>query len=165
VGTLALGAAASATWGAALLAPIGMLLAAAVARRRRRPLTRGASWIGAVAAVTAAIIVAVGIVLALTPPGTLAQIQRSADSASAARADRSPVWVERMKRGAGSAATDTVTARLIRSRAFVVWTGVMGGVLAVSVLGTIIGTLGWVAALPLAYALRGRWLSGSGSSA
>ena len=47
---------------------------------------------------------------------------------------------------------------LIKSRAFTIWTGVMGVSLVVGLVAIYAGTLGWGASLLLLYAATGRWL-------
>lgn len=163
VGVLLLAAGAIASLGVALLAPVGMAVAWAVARQRGRPLSRGAAWGSAVAAAVGAFAVAGAVMLARTPPGSFDCIQHSADSASKAAARQPPPpWLERLAPGAARARQqqqmDPTTQRIVGSSAFVMWTMVMGGLLTCVIFGGFAGTLGWGGSTLLLYAARGRWL-------
>jgi hypothetical protein len=159
-GTLALLIAAVFTGGGALLAPIGMAVAAAIARRRHDALSRRASWLGAVLAVGVVLIVIGSVVVASAPTGTFAQVQHSADSASAMA--KPPAWLERVAPGASAPAAQ-VRPHGTWGRALSIWTMVTGGLIGCAILAALIGTLGWLASLPLAYALTGGWLGAEGS--
>jgi hypothetical protein len=159
-GVLALLIATLFTGGLALSAPIGMAVAAAIARRRHDALSRGASWLGAVLAVGAVLIVIGSVVVASAPTGTFAQIQHSADSASATA--KPPAWLERVAPGA-SAPGAQVRPHGAWGGAFSIWTMVTGGLIGCAILAALIGTLGWLASLPLAYAITGGWLGADGS--
>ena len=147
------------TLGLALAAPVGMLIAWAVARARRRPLTRLASWIAAMLAV-AVVVGAVGTVaMASAPPGTLAQVERSIDSARVVGAAQPmPAWVERIAPGTAAAQRRSATTPFARSRAVMYWGAAMGAIFTCALFGAIAGTLGWGATALVAYGARGRWL-------
>ena len=147
------------TLGLALAAPVGMLIAWAVARARRRPLTRLASWIAAM--LTAAVVVgAAGAYMATkAPAGTFAEMQHAKDSARVARADQPmPAWVERIAPGTAAAQRNSATTPFARSRAVMYWGAAMGVIFTCALFGAIAGTLGWGATALVAYGARGRWL-------
>lgn len=147
------------TLGLALAAPVGMLIAWAVARARRRPLTRLASWIAAM--LTAAVVVgAAGAYMATkAPAGTFSEMQHAMDSARVARADQPmPAWVERIAPGTAAAQRNSATTPFARSRAVMYWGAAMGVIFTCALFGAIAGTLGWGATALVAYGARGRWL-------
>ncbi|HVT38826.1 MAG TPA: hypothetical protein VHE78_07270 [Gemmatimonadaceae bacterium] len=158
-GTLALGFLALFTLGGALAAPLGMVLAGVIARRRHRPLTRGAGWIGAVLAASVGMAVYTGVAFVRTPPAVRARFQHTVDSISAVQRNAPPpAWIERLAPGAAKAKSSMLTSQMAGSRAFTVWMSVLGEAVLAVWFGTIVGTLGWIAGLLLAYAHSGRWL-------
>lgn len=148
------------TLGLALAAPVGMLIAWAVARaRHHRPLTRLTSWIAAM--LTAAVVVgAVGAYMATkAPAGTFSQIEHVMDSARVARADQPmPAWVERIAPGTAAAQRNSATTPFAQSRAVMYWGAAMGAIFTCALFGAFAGTLGWGATALVAYGARGRWL-------
>jgi hypothetical protein len=162
-GLAALTAASIFTMGGAFVATIGMLVASAAATRRKRPLTRRASWIGAVAAAGVAILVATAVTFSAMPAGSVTKIRRAVDSAQAAsRNEPPPAWLERM--APGEMARARVRQNAVSptfSIAFTLWATAMGGVLTWAIFSMMIGTLGWGAGLLLAFAFTGRWIAGS----
>lgn len=149
------------TLGFALLALLGMAVAWAVARGRGRPLTRGASWWGASLGVALGFAATMAFALAKTPPGTMTQIQQRNDSLRAASPPpEPPAWLRRIDPMAGKMAQDrdSTAERLARSPILLVWAGAMSTVLASSILGALVGSLGWGAALLFLFGATGRWL-------
>jgi uncharacterized membrane protein YgcG len=160
-GLLALAIAARFTFGAALLAPIGMAVASAIVRKRHHVLTRRTTWAGAVIAVGVVLICATAIPLAFVPAGTFAQIQRTADSVSAAPQPPPPAWLERIAPGASASSAAQRRPSGALGSAFNVWAMVVGSVFVTAILSAFIGTIGWAVSLPLVYAFTGRWLPSS----
>jgi hypothetical protein len=77
---------------------------------------------------------------------------------SAARAEpqaRPPEWITRVFPQA-TQRPDPVTERVINSRAFTLYFGLLGLAIAFLILGTIAGTVGWIGVQLLVFALRGR---------
>src|SRR5688572_24257222 len=144
--------------GTVLAAPIGVLVARALARRKNRPLSRGAAWLGAVIASFLAVpLVALGL-LAMAPPGTVADIRAGMDSAQAHQKPAAlPPWLERVTPPT-TARQKAASEQLARSRPFTIIFGTIGIVMACSILGTIAGSIGWVASMLGTYAFTGRWL-------
>jgi hypothetical protein len=153
VGVITLGLATLITAGGALLAPLGMTVARAIVRRRHNVPTFTTSWLGAVGAAILGIMIVAGILTSRAPAGTLAAVQRSADSSAAASQEHPPEWLRRMYPAA--AATPQMSPRA--NRAFAMYGAVAGAVFVFGLLGTIVGSLGWAASLPLAYAVNGCW--------
>ena len=158
-GLLVLGLAMFVTLGGAVLAPIGMWLASIVLRQRRRRLTLWASWVGAVGTVCLVLLLVLGTALAATGGDTIAKIQRTMDSSTAAqRTKPQPAWVERMTTPGSRARSEAMQRQMQGSHAFTATTLVFGGIIAIEFFAAFIGTLGWAAGLLLYYAVRGRWL-------
>ena len=165
-GLLVLALVAVPTLGMALAGPVGMAVAAAVVRRRRRPLTRGASWLAAAGAATLAIAAAFAYGASRMSPQTRAEIWHAADSAAAvSRQQPAPAWLDKMAPGASRSQSARIGAEVGGSRAMLVWGMVMGGVMTSALFGAFAGTLGWCGGVLLAFALRGRWLPGGGRAA
>ena len=160
-GAVLLGVSALFSFGLAAAAPIGMLVAALVARRRGVGLTRGASWLGAVVAVIVTILLAGGVVAVKSPPGTFANFQHSYDSVSVeAGKRRPPEWIQRISPRAAQRRANATDSTAKLPRGALIWVYVVGGLFACGFLGSFAGSLGWGAGLLLAFAMLGRWLPG-----
>jgi len=156
-GVAALAVAALFTIGGALAAPVGMVIAAAVARRRARVLSGLGGWSAAVLAAAVFVVSISTIVVVRLPPGTLERVWRSADSAAAAaQSEPPPEWLQRVSPRAAAAARPLPKGSTAE-RAVNLWATVTGAVIAWALVSALIGTVGWLASLPLAYALSGRW--------
>lgn len=153
------------TVGGALAAPVGMLAAGLLARRKGNILTRRRSWVGAVVAVSVTIVAASSLVFVVLPSGTFAHIRQTMDSASAAsaasRTAPPPAWADRMSGGRARAQSNALAGSPRLSHAIQFWSAAVGISVAVLVLGGAVGTVGWLAGLLLAFAVLGRWLPGS----
>ncbi len=136
------------TFGTCLAAPVGIIAARRRARRRDRPFTRGASWLGAVVASSIAVALALLVVLALIPQATLRQMQRTV--AEARDTARAPEWITRVLPHA--AHPDPTAQQLVKSPVFVVVSGVFGLGFASAFLGSIAGSAGWLGSVLLGYA-------------
>jgi len=153
-GTLALAVAARYTFGGALIAASGMAIAGLIARRRRRPLSRPGSWVGAVAAVAVALVLLVGGGLTMAPKGTLSGIKRAMDTTKVEQKPP-PAWLERLAPGAAARAN---RPPIQLGEGFEIWALVMGSLIGIGMLAGFVGSVGWVASLPLAYAITGHWI-------
>jgi hypothetical protein len=73
-----------------------------------------------------------------------------------------PAWMERIAPGADatSRAQQAALGPTI-TRGLAIWGAAMGGILALAIISSMIGTLGWAAGLLLAFAFTGRWIAGS----
>lgn len=154
LGILALGIAALVTVGGALLAPLGIIVAWLIVRRRNRRLSRGASWIAAVAATAVALVALTTVLWTQLPADTLSQMQRAADSAQTHQPPP-PAWLERI--APGSTARAQVRQGSVGKGAMI-WFMVIGAGIGIGMLAGVVGTVGWLATLPLAYAITGRWI-------
>jgi hypothetical protein len=159
-GVAALAGAVVVTFGLALAAPLGMLVASLVARARRRPLGRLAGWGAAVAAASFAIVALGTVGAANAPPGTFAHMQQTFDSvrvASAKEQPPTPEWVEKLAPGTAAAQRRGAESSIAQSPALMYWAMAVGLVFTCALFGGIAGSLGWGATALLAYAARGRW--------
>jgi hypothetical protein len=153
VGLVTLGIATFITAGGALVAPIGMGLSRLVMRRQHRTPTFTSSWLGAVGAVCVGLLIGGGVLVARAPTGTFAAVQRSVDSSTAISREHPPEWLRRI---AGPVPTTPQFGQRT-NRAFAAWGAVVGALLGCVLVGSVVGTVGWGASLPLAYAITGRW--------
>lgn len=144
------------TLGVALAAPLGVLVAWGMARRRGLPHTTLASWVGAVIASSAAIPLLIAALLALAPPGTLEEMRATMVSAQAQETAELPEWLQRMSSQAAQR-PNPVTDSVINSPAFTILFGLLGLAIASVIMGTMAGTVGWLGALLLGFGLSGRW--------
>ena len=144
------------TFGASLVAMLAIGIAWAVARRRKRPLTRGVSWFVGAGTIGLVLLVAVAVAMTRIPRSAFTQLGRTIDSTAAAPPPPTPEWVRRITPPAQQ--QSPITNSLVRSRAFTIWMMVMGGVLMVGLVAAYAGTLGWVAAMLGVYAITGDWL-------
>jgi MFS family permease len=157
-GVAALVVAAVFTLGGALVAAIGIAVAAAIARRRGRRLSGASSWIAAVAAVAVVLIGVSGFTAARVPAGTLGQIRHAMDS-SQANPPPAPAWLDRIAPGATARANARRSAASGNLEgAFGIWAMVVGTVFLIAMVAGFVGTVGWLATLPLGYAITGRWI-------
>jgi len=144
------------TFGGALIALIAIGIAFAIARRRKRPLTRGKGWLVGAGTLAALLLVAVGASIASTPKKTFTELQRTMDSTAAAPPPAMPEWLRRMTPPVQQ--RSPIADSLVRSRAFTAWTLAMGMALVISMLASYAGSLGWAVAMLGIYAITGRWL-------
>jgi hypothetical protein len=154
-GVLILAGGAMLTVGTALAAPGGIFVAGGLARRKRQQLSPIASWVGASAASSIALVIMLGIGAMLLPPGTLGQIESATAAARAEPPPRPPEWIARVFPQT-TQRPDPVTERVINSRAFTLYFGLLGVAMACLILGTIAGTVGWIGVQLLVFAFRGR---------
>jgi hypothetical protein len=157
-GVAALLLAASFTFGGALVAAIGIGVGSAIARERGRRLTRGSSWVAAVVAVGVVVIGFFGFQAARMDAGAVRQFRHAMDS-SEAHPTPPPAWLERIAPGTAARASARKTpANATVQAAFGVWAIVVGTMLVAAVFACFVGTVGWLATLPVGYAVTGRWI-------
>jgi hypothetical protein len=109
-------------------------------------------WFGAVTAATIALVLVGSALATRIPPGTFSQMQRAADSASAASAKQPPpAWLSRIAPEASRRAQAN-TAAMPR-------TGMMlfGFAIGACMLGGFIGTVGWIGSILFIFYSTGRW--------
>jgi hypothetical protein len=90
------------------------------------------------------------------PRGSYAQIRPASDSASANA--KPPAWLGRVAPGAGATVIKQPDPATGFGRAFQLWATITGAVIALAMFAAIVGSIGWLATLPLAFAWRGQWL-------
>lgn len=140
------------TLGTATLASLSVLVARLVQRRRGRRLTTLHAWITAAVTATVVIVAAVGLIVASLPEGAIAEAMAEADAA--AEAPDPPAW---LRRYTPPSEPGPMTERIVNSRAFNLYFGVIGASIAFAMIGGIVGSWGWVATILLGHAVRGYW--------
>jgi len=157
-GVAALLLTATLTLGGALVAAIGMGIGAAIARERGKRFTRTSSWISAVVAVGVVLIGFFGLQAAKIDRNAVKQFQQAMDS-SRAHPRPAPAWLDRIAPGAAARANARAATQNPTFEAAVgVWTILVGTAMIAALGAFIVGTIGWLATLPLAYAITGRWI-------
>ena len=147
------------TLGGALVAAIGMGIGSAIARERGKRLTRTSSWVSAVAAVGVVLIGFFGVEAVRMDTGAVRQEFRHAMDSSRAHPRPAPAWLERIAPGAAARANArNVPPNPTIEAAVGIWTIVVGTAVVAAVAAFLVGTVGWLATLPLAYALTGHWI-------
>jgi len=127
--------------GAAIAAPVGMLLVRRWTARHNRRSSAVASLFGAVLATSAAAACLLLVVFALAPRPTTEDLVKAARENQQQPVVKMPDWYT--KAFPQTARTDSATQQLIRSPGFMTVTLVMGGAFTALLLGGIGGTLGW----------------------
>ena len=128
-----------------------------VMKRRGRRLTRGLSWVVAVGSV-AVVVFAVFAVFALqAEAGTFRGVKQAMDSASTKPPPPPPEWLKRIM-PPNVQRQNELADKMLRSKAFTVWTMVVGGIFGASFLATIAGSMGWVGGFLLLHAATGSWI-------
>ncbi len=161
-GAITLFISSSFTVGTVLVAPLGVLAARALARRRQRPFTRGTAWVGAFVISLVAVPVVFAGIFAMAPPGTVAAVRAAMDSAQAdQKPAEMPEWLKRMNPPAAQQ-QNAIAEKMMASTPFTVFILTFVGVVLTVIFGTIAGSIGWVASMLFGYAITGRWLPSGG---
>lgn len=143
--------------GAAAIAVVGMGIGYIVMKRQGRRLTRGLSWVVAVGSVAAVAFVVFAVFALRAEAGTFKGVKQAMDSAAAKPPPPPPEWLKRIT-PPNVQRQNEMTDKMMRSKAFTVWTVVVGGVFAVGFLATIAGSAGWVGGFLLLHSATGSWL-------
>jgi len=149
------------TLGGALVAAIGMGVGATIARKRGKSLTRTTSWIAAVVAVAIVLLGVLGFSVTRVGGNGLKEFRQAMDSAQAhpRPAPTPPAWLERMAPGAAARANARAKPpNPALTAAIGIWAVVLVTAMFTALGALIAGTFGWLATLPLAYAITGRWI-------
>ena len=148
------------TMGISLFAPLGVLGARALAKRRGGRLSRGAAWLGAALASVIGVPLVFGLLLTKAPPGTVASIRSAMDSAQAEQKPTElPEWLQRVTPPAAQQQNAATREMMTSGPLFTIF-AILGVVAFCSMFGTIAGSIGWVASMLLGYAITGRWIPG-----
>jgi hypothetical protein len=164
-GTILLIVAGVITLGGAVIAVIGIVVAALIARKRSRTLSKPLSWLAAGLSVQLVLLAISGYGMLKAPGGMMTTIQHAMDS-SRANPPPPPAWLDRIapRASARARAARTSPSPAFNSPSFAATALVVTSIFGAGILGAIIGTVGWLVAFPLAYAVTGRWL-GEGRAA
>ena len=147
------------TLGSALVAAIGMGIGSAIARRRGKRLTRAGSWISAVAGVGIVLLGFFGVMAArIDTRGFNKDFQHAMDSVRT-HPRPPPAWLERVAPGAAARARSRNAASSPTVDAAAgIWAIGVGAMILAAVGAVAVGTVGWLATLPLAYGITGAWI-------
>ena len=143
--------------GAAAIAVVGMCIGYVVMKRKGRRLTRGLSWVVAVGSVAAVALVLFALFALQAEAGTFNGVKQAMDSAAAKPPPPPPEWLKKIT-PPNVQRQNELTDKMMRSKAFTVWTMVVGGVFGVGFLATIAGSMGWVGGFLLLHSATGTWL-------
>jgi hypothetical protein len=165
-GCLALLLVSTLTLGGALVAAIGMGVGSMIARKRGKRLTRTASWVSAVAAVVIVLLGLVGFTAArLDRQAVNKEFRHAMDSVRALPPRPPPAWLKRLAPGAAARASARNTPdNPTLDAAAGIWALVVGMTMFATIAAVTVGTIGWLATLPLAYAITGRWIGSRGET-
>ena len=138
--------------GAVFFAPIGMLIGAAIWRKRQRVLSMVGHWLAALTGVALVVAAFAAVTAAFVPQGSWKQFQRSMDSATTVAA------AQRAARGtaADSAAANAARRATSSSRGMAVMLAYGFGFAGIFLI-VLLGTIGWIGGMLLGYAVKGRW--------
>jgi hypothetical protein len=137
--------------GTAILAVVGVLVAWWFYRRRGERLTRLGSWAAAVGACALGLVLVVGLLYLALPEDAVSEAVAAAEASDPAPL---PAWLERLERRPPA---NTAADKLVNSTPFTVYFGLMGGMIAIAFLASLAGTMGWVGAFLLGFAVKGYW--------
>jgi hypothetical protein len=139
--------------GASLVAPLGVLAARIVARRRGRPVTRRGTWLGAVVASSVGFALVLGVLMARSPTNPFQAILTPAAGGDTQSAAAPPTWFTRVF---PQQRTSPFTEYVTKSRPFRIYFGLVGVALVCLVAGGVAGTAGWLGTNLCGYAFRRR---------
>ncbi|HTE47481.1 MAG TPA: hypothetical protein VK636_19725 [Gemmatimonadaceae bacterium] len=142
--------------GLVLLAPLGVWVVHRFQRARGGSLDGWGSWMSAASAVTVGLLVIGGVVTTRLPAGSWSQIRQAADSASEEAAKQPPpAWLSRVVPGSASRySTPDAKRPTVFNGIILIW----GIGIAAGMIGSIIGTVGWIGTMLLVFYASGHWL-------
>lgn len=146
------------TVGVALVAPLGMWIAARV--RRGRAYSRWTGWWGAVLATALVFGVLVGVAAARAPDGFMDTVrQQVAEERERRQKDPSSIErvVQRLAPASGASPAVELRARAVtESKPFIIWTMIIGGGFAVALGAVLVGSTAWVGMKLIIFGITGR---------
>lgn len=160
LGLAALGIGTIITLGAALAGAISIAIVGWARSRKGKSLSRRGAWLASVGGTIVVLVVLMGVVVAMddstTKPMSLAERAEQRQRAQQAL----PEWMRKMNPNAGqqTAAADSMAEKLLQNRTVVIWAGLMGAVVASTMIGTIAGSFAWGGVMLFYRGWRGRWL-------
>ncbi|HET9426505.1 MAG TPA: hypothetical protein VFO55_14130 [Gemmatimonadaceae bacterium] len=160
LGLIALGIGTLITLGAALVGVIAILVARYLLARRGKGLSRRGAWLASVGATVLVLVVPMGLMV-LLDDSLSRRMTASERAEQRARAEEvMPEWMRKMNPNAGqrTAAADSVAEKLLQNTTVVIWAGLMGTVIASTMIGTIAGSFAWGGVMLLYRGWQGRWL-------
>jgi hypothetical protein len=136
--------------GGVFFAPLGMLIGAAIWRKRGRVLSMVGHWLAALIGVAVVIAAFGAITAAFVPKDSFDQVRRSMDSATTAAA------VHSGRTTPADSAALRAARRATSSRGMAVMLAYGFG-FAGRFMVALFGTIGWIGGMLLGYAVKGRW--------
>lgn len=148
--------------GSVLAAPIGMWITSIVQRARGRRYTRAASWLGAVGGCALVFAGFLTFAIVRLPDGFVESVRQKT-----AERQAEPTVIERtFQRAARSTATQAAVQRkteeFARSKAFIWWVTVVGGIMSAGLVGLLLGSVGWAGTALMSFGITGRTPGSSG---
>jgi predicted PurR-regulated permease PerM len=163
LGLVALGIATIITLGVAIAGVVSIGIAwfvQFVQSRRGKRLTRGGAWLASAAGTVAVLLAVFALVLLFDDTATRPLTAEQRAESRARSEEAMPEWLRNMSQGGArrTAATDSVTDKLAQNKYVVAWMGMMGAVVASSMIGAIAGSFAWGGVMLLYRGYRGHWL-------
>lgn len=148
--------------GLLLTALVGMAVTAVVLRRRGRPLTRVAGWLGAASGAAITVAVLLTVILAVTSENLVEEMQKIAEHEELREPTAFERAVERLAaRDAASIAVERQMESFTSSGPFMWVTIILTAAMASVFAGLIVGTAAWICVVLLMFAVTGRWPPGA----
>ena len=151
------------TLGAALAGAVAIGIASYVVSRKGGQLTRRGAWFASVGGTIGILALLIALVV-LTDDSSQRPMSPEQRAESRARAEQAmPEWLRAINPNAQrrTAVADSMADRLLQNRAVVVWAGLMGAVIAATMIGTIAGSFAWGGVMLLYRGYKGNWMPGS----
>ena len=146
------------TLGAALAGAISIGVTALVLKRKKRRLTRRGAWFASVGGTIAVLALFFGIAVLTSDQKAPTAAERAEQRARATQA--MPDWLKAVNPNVQrqSQTADSMAAALMDNKAVMVWAGLMGTVIAASLMGTIAGSFAWGGVMLLNRSFTGEWM-------
>src|SRR5688572_1588823 len=159
-GIVALGLGIIITLGVAVVGALAIAVVAFFKRRRGRRLTRRGAWFASAVGTASVLAVVIGIAVLTDDTATKPMTSTERAEQRTKATEGMPEWLKNMNPNAQrqSAAVDSMASQLLENRAVVIWSGLMGAVIASAILGTIAGSFAWGGVMLLYRGIQGEWM-------
>ena len=162
-GIVALGLGIVITLGVAIVGALAIAVVAFFKRRRGRRLTRRGAWLASAVGTAGVLAVIIGIAVVTDDSATKPMTAAERAEQRAKASEGMPDWLRNMNPSAQrqSASVDSMASKLLENKAVVIWSGLMGAVIASAILGTIAGSFAWGGVMLLYRGIQGDWMPGA----